>query len=212
MTDRPTRAADVDHPPDAAGPSRPAATSGAAARWSSPSGDHEWRASAEGNGAIDALYRAVDKALAEILSGHPRLLAYDIHALGEGTDTIGVVTVRIAPPDVGGERGSGEYRGEARGPNIIAASIEAYIMALNAMLAEAHWEGAPEAAAAHRDASPKPVAGVGRRGARPARRARRGRPARSTRPTGSTSSGRGAAGGRPARLGDDDRPARRLCR
>ena len=27
------------------------------------SGDHEWRASATGNGAIDALYRAVDKAL-----------------------------------------------------------------------------------------------------------------------------------------------------
>ena len=44
-------------------------------------------------------------------------------------------------------RGSGEYVGEARGSNIIAASIEAYIVALNAMLAEAHWTGAPEAAA-----------------------------------------------------------------
>ena len=112
------------------------------------SGDHHWRASAEGNGAIDALYRAVDSAVSEVLDGHPRLLAYDIHALGEGTDTIGVVTVRIAPPDVGGERGSGEYTGEARGPNIIAASIEAYIMALNALLGEAHWTGAPEAAEA----------------------------------------------------------------
>ena len=56
------------------------------------------------------------------------------------------MTVRIAPPDIGGERGSGEYAGEARGPNIIAASIEAYITALNALLAEAHWEGATEAA------------------------------------------------------------------
>jgi hypothetical protein len=112
------------------------------------SGDHPWRASAEGNGAIDALYRAVDKAITEVLDGHPRLLAYDIHALGEGTDTIGVVTVRIAPPEVGGERGSGQYTGEARGPNIIAASIEAYLQALNAMLAEAHWQGAPAAAAA----------------------------------------------------------------
>jgi hypothetical protein len=110
-------------------------------------GDHHWRASAEGNGAIDAVYRAVDKALAEVLDGHPRLLAYDIHALGEGTDTIGVVTVRIAPPLAAGERGTGEYAGEARGPNIIAASIEAYIVALNAMLAEAHWSGAPEVAA-----------------------------------------------------------------
>ncbi len=110
------------------------------------SGDHEWRASAEGNGAIDALFRAVDTALAEVLTGHPRLLAYDIHALGEGTDTIGVVTVRIAPPLIEGERGSGEYGGEARGPNVIAASIEAYVTALNAMLAEAHWSGATEAA------------------------------------------------------------------
>jgi len=113
-------------------------------------GDHEWRSSAEGNGAIDALYRAVDDALHGVLAGHPRLLAYDIHALGEGTDTIGAVKVRIAPPDAAGDRGSGEYQGDARGPNIIAASIEAYIEALNAMLAEAHWEGATEAAVSRR--------------------------------------------------------------
>jgi LeuA allosteric (dimerisation) domain len=111
------------------------------------SGEHHWQASAEGIGAIDALYRAVDKAISEVLDGHPRLLAYDIHALGEGTDTIGVVTVRIAPPLASGERGEGEYDGEARGPNIIAASIEAYLVALNAMLGEEQWEGAPEAAA-----------------------------------------------------------------
>lgn len=116
------------------------------------SGDHEWRASALGNGAIDALFRAVDQALAGVLSGHPRLLAYDIHALGEGTDTIGSVTVRIAPPDVEGERGTGEYSGEASGPNIIAASIEAYVAALNLLLAEAHWSGATEAAGNRRGA------------------------------------------------------------
>src|SRR4029079_15505179 len=83
-------------------------------------------------------------------TGHPRLLAYDIHALGEGTDTIGAVTVRIAPPDVAGERGSGEYLGDARGPNIIAASIEAYIGALNALLGDAHWSGGTDAAASRR--------------------------------------------------------------
>jgi hypothetical protein len=110
-------------------------------------GDHHWRASGEGNGPIDALFQAVDKALSEILDGHPRLLAYDLHALGEGTDTIGVVTLRIAPPLIAGERGLGEYTGEARGPNTIAASIEAYIVALNAMLGEEQWSGAPEAAA-----------------------------------------------------------------
>jgi hypothetical protein len=114
------------------------------------SGDHEWRASADGNGAIDALYGAVDEALHGVLNGRPRLLGFDIHALGEGTDTIGVVTVKVAPPEAGGRRGRGEYAGEARGPNMIAASIEAYILALNAMLAEAHWSGATDAAGSRR--------------------------------------------------------------
>ena len=113
-------------------------------------GDRQWEASAEGNGAIDALYRAVDQALRDVLDGHPRLLAYDIHALGEGSDTIGAVTVRVAPPPQEGERGTGEYTGEARGPNIVAASIEAYIEAVNAMLGEPHWSGATEAAAGGR--------------------------------------------------------------
>ena len=108
------------------------------------SGEHEWQASAEGNGAIDALYRAVDQALAGVLDGHPRLLAFDIHALGEGSDTVGEVKVRIAPPAQEGARGAGEYLGQARGESIVAASIEAYIQALNALLAEAHWEGAAE--------------------------------------------------------------------
>lgn len=119
-------------------------------------GDHHWRASAEGNGAIDALFRAVDQALSEILDGHPRLLAYDIHALGEGTDTIGAVTVRIAPPDAVGKRGTGEYGGEARGTNIIAASIEAYISAINLLLAEAHWAGAAESAGNRKRARVQP--------------------------------------------------------
>jgi len=109
-------------------------------------GDRQWEASAEGNGPIDALFGAVDRALAGILDGHPRLVAYDIHALEEGTGAPGRVTVRVAPPDVGGQRGSGEYPGEATSTNIVAASIEAYIDALNALLAESHWEGATEAA------------------------------------------------------------------
>ena len=110
------------------------------------SGDHEWQASAEGNGAIDALYKAVDQALAGVFDGHPRLLASDIHALGEGSDTIGEVKVRIAPPAHEGARGSGEYLGEARGDSIVAASIDAYLQALNALLAEEHWEGAADEA------------------------------------------------------------------
>jgi len=110
-------------------------------------GDHQWEASAEGNGAVDALFRAVDKALAGVLTGHPRLLSYDVHAVAEGPDAEGRVTVTIAPPsDAGGQRGSGRYAGEITSTNIIAASIEAYIDAINELLAEEHWQGATETA------------------------------------------------------------------
>jgi len=49
-------------------------------------------------------------------------------------------------PSAEGDRANGLYNGRARSTNIIAASIEAYVEALNAMLAEAHWAGAAESA------------------------------------------------------------------
>src|SRR3954449_7481578 len=111
------------------------------------SGDHQWEAAAEGNGAVDALFRAVDRALAEVLTGHPRLLGYDVHAVAEGPDAEGKVTVTIAPPTgAEGARANGRYTGEITSTNIIAASIEAYIDAINELLAEAHWQGATETA------------------------------------------------------------------
>ncbi len=110
-------------------------------------GDHQWEASAEGNGPIDALFNAVDAALAGVLTGHPHLVAYDIHALAEGPDAEGEVRVRIAPPSgAEGRRGTGRYAGTARSTNIVAASIEAYIGSINRMLAEEHWAGATDAA------------------------------------------------------------------
>jgi hypothetical protein len=126
-------------------------------------GTHHWRASAEGNGAVDALFKAVDSALADVLQGHPRLTGYDVHALAESTEAEGLVIVAIEPPaGLEGARSSGLYQGRARSTNIIAASIEAYVEALNAMLAEAHWAGAAESAGkGRRSASPEPH---GRRG------------------------------------------------
>ena len=110
-------------------------------------GDHHWRASAEGNGAVDALFKAVDGALSDVLDGHPRLVGYDVHALAENSEAEGLVIVAIQPPaGAEGERGQGLYNGRARSTNIIAASIDAYIEALNAMLGEAHWAGAADEA------------------------------------------------------------------
>jgi hypothetical protein len=108
-------------------------------------GEHQWEAAAEGNGAVDALFRAVDTALTGVLTGHPRLLAYDVHAVAEGPDAEGRVTVTIAPPtSAGGARSEGRYTGEVTSTNIIAASIDAYIGAINGLLAEEHWSGATE--------------------------------------------------------------------
>ncbi|HLX33683.1 MAG TPA: alpha-isopropylmalate synthase regulatory domain-containing protein [Candidatus Limnocylindrales bacterium] len=124
-------------------------------------GDHHWRGSAEGNGAVDALFGAVDVALHDVLTGHPRLVSYDVHALAEGPDAEGQVKVGVAPPaSAGGARAEGRYDGAAASTNIIAASIEAYIDALNEMLAEAHWAGAAETASKGRPAT----AHHGRRG------------------------------------------------
>ncbi len=114
-------------------------------------GRDDWKASAEGNGAVDALLRAVDAALADVLGGHPLLLSYDVHALAEGPDAEGRVTVRIAPPaDAPEARSDGRYTGEVASTNTVAASVEAYVDALNAMLADPSWAGAAEAAGSRR--------------------------------------------------------------
>jgi 2-isopropylmalate synthase len=117
-------------------------------------GDHHWRGASEGNGAVDALFRAVDEALQDVLAGHPRLVAYDVHALAEGPDAEGAVKVAVAPPAGGsGARGEGRYEAKSSSTNIIAASIEAYVEALNGMLAEAHWAGAAESASKGKSAA-----------------------------------------------------------
>jgi hypothetical protein len=111
-------------------------------------GSRDWQASAEGTGAVDALFRAVDTALDDILGGSPVLLAYDVHALAEGPAAEGRVTVRIGPPaGTVGDRSGGRFSGEVASANTIAASVEAYVEALNAMLGADAWSGAAEDAA-----------------------------------------------------------------
>jgi hypothetical protein len=117
-------------------------------------GSRDWQASAEGTGAVDALLRAVDTALAEVLGGSPVLLAYDVHALAEGPAAEGHVSVRIGPPaGAVGDRSSGTFSGEVRSANTIAASVEAYVEALNSMLGAQAWSGVADAAASARGGS-----------------------------------------------------------
>ncbi len=82
---------------------------------------------AVGTGPVDATYRAIDMAV----NAPNRLLEYAVHAITEGIDALGEVTVRICTKD-------GEYRtfgGHGADPDIIVASAKAYMAALNRMLA-----------------------------------------------------------------------------
>jgi hypothetical protein len=124
-------------------------------------GAHDWKASADGTGAVDALFRAVDGALATVLGGSPRLLAYDVHALGDGPDAEGRVTVRIAPPaGAVGDRSDGRFDAQSASVNTLAASVEAYVEALNAMLGTDAWAGAAEEAASAQRPARLPGAGA----------------------------------------------------
>jgi hypothetical protein len=85
-----------------------------------------------------------------------------LDALAENSEAEGLVIVAIQPPaGAEGARADGLYNGKARSTNIIAASIDAYVQALNALLAEEHWAGAAESAGKGRRRTPE---SHGRRG------------------------------------------------
>ena len=118
-------------------------------------GDHQWEATAEAAGAIGALYEAVDGALEEVLGGRVRLVAFDVHAMGETAGADALVELAVQPPaSATGERAAGRYPGNARHVNLVAACAEAYLAAIRALLADDAWAGATEAAGNARLAEP----------------------------------------------------------
>src|SRR5258707_7148469 len=79
-----------------------------------------------GTGPVDADYSAIDK----IVKAQNTLLEFAVHAITEGVDALGEVTVRICTKD-------GDYQtfgGHGADPDIIVASAKAYLAALNRML------------------------------------------------------------------------------
>jgi hypothetical protein len=96
-------------------------------------GGHRWRAHADGNGAVDALMRAVDRALEPLLGAGVELATYEVHATGPGHDTAGAVAISL--------RGRGEddaplYPGRGVHDNILEASLVAYVDGLSRLLAD----------------------------------------------------------------------------
>jgi len=79
---------------------------------------------ATGDGPIDALYRAIDHAVDE---GHD-LVNYSIRSVSEGSDSFGEVSVLIG---IGGPL----FAGKASSTDVIEASAQAYMNALNSLAA-----------------------------------------------------------------------------
>lgn len=96
-------------------------------------GGHRWRANAEGNGAIDALMRAVDKALEPVLGTGVVLVAYDVHAAGVGHEAKASITVGVRRRD---DESAPVHPGRAVHDNVLEASVVAYVDAVNALLAD----------------------------------------------------------------------------
>jgi len=75
---------------------------------------------ASGDGPVDAVYRAIDHAT----GSHHDLVSYSIRSVTEGADAMGEVTVLVS-------YAGAFFRGVARNTDVLQASADAYIEALN---------------------------------------------------------------------------------
>ncbi len=83
-------------------------------------GGQERRAESCGSGPVDAAFRAIES----VAQSGAELLLYSVNAITTGTDAQGEVTVRLA-------RGGRVVNGQGADTDIIVASAEAYLNALN---------------------------------------------------------------------------------
>jgi 2-isopropylmalate synthase len=87
-------------------------------------------AAAVGNGPVDALYSAVDLALQPVFGWRPVLTEYEIKAVSAGEDAQGQVLVRCRRSSDEGP-GALVVSGHGLSTNIIEASLEGYLVAVN---------------------------------------------------------------------------------
>jgi 2-isopropylmalate synthase len=91
--------------------------------------------SSTGTGPVDAVYRAIDR----LVRKPAVLLEYRVHAVTEGIDAVGEVSVRVRAPqakdDVHPQRAATPrtFHGFGADTDIIVASAKAYLAALNAL-------------------------------------------------------------------------------
>ena len=87
-------------------------------------------AESTGNGPVNALFSAVDKAIQPVLGWRPVLTEYEIKAVSGGEDAQGQVLVRCRRSSDEGP-GALIVSGHGLSTNIIEASLEAYLVATN---------------------------------------------------------------------------------
>jgi 2-isopropylmalate synthase len=83
-------------------------------------GDAELRATASGDGPVDAVFKGIE----QIATSGAKLLLFSVNAITTGTDAQGEVTVRL-------ERDGRIVNGNGADTDIIVASAKAYLNALN---------------------------------------------------------------------------------
>ena len=91
-------------------------------------------ADSAGNGPVDALFGAVDRAIESTLGWHPVLVDYEIRAVSGGEDAQGQVLVRARRSSSDSPTAE-TATGHGLSTNIIEASLEAYLAALDRLLA-----------------------------------------------------------------------------
>jgi 2-isopropylmalate synthase len=107
----------------------------ATVRLRSKGGDVRVQASV-GTGPVDAAYKAIDT----IVGARASLLEYSVHSVTEGIDALGHVTVRVRD-----DRGR-VFHGAGADTDIIVASVQAYLRALNRITAVYRTEGSRDEA------------------------------------------------------------------
>jgi 2-isopropylmalate synthase len=114
----------------------------------------ERSAEAIGNGPVNALYRSVDEAVDPVFGWHPTLTEYEIKAVSAGEDAQGQVVIHCRRSIDEGP-GALVVTGQGLSTDIIEASLDAYLVAVN-KLRGAEIEPVAGAFAAQRSAEGLP--------------------------------------------------------
>ena len=88
-------------------------------------GNQEYSDAATGNGPVDAVCKAVDRATGV----KARLMDFNVRSVTEGLDSIGEVVIRV-------EQDGKIYTGRGASTDIIVASAKAYLSAVNRLIAQ----------------------------------------------------------------------------